>query len=214
MGRKPDRSIIDIVFGKGDSGKHTAPVKTSTRPKAAIKKPSKGKTTPARGKRATAADVFKAKLKDEDFHEFDHKDWLKYFVMKADEQGIRYIVGNAVKDYAIIKALMNELNYPDIKGMIDFIFESDQDITPKETAGVFLLSKGWINTMYQNSLLWRNGKYTPRNKKAPVRTREWVASRKDAGAGISYGKPIRDSEPDEEEVEPRKENGKSSRVFL
>jgi hypothetical protein len=62
----------------------------------------------------------------------------------------------------------------------------------KKTVGIWILSKGWINSVYQNTILWKEGKYKP--KTAPKRNREWQpetaeASKKISVAGLAYGKP-------------------------
>lgn len=146
------------------------------------------------------------KLEDERFMDFDEKDWFQYFVLKAQEQGVKYLVRNYAKDYTIIKSILSELTWDELKTMIDFVWESDQDIVDKRTVGIWILSKGWINTIYQNSVLWKDGQYKP--KSAPSRNREWVAEASSKPVvksnGIKYGKPIRDDEEEEEETVPEK----------
>lgn len=153
-----------------------------------------------------------AKMNEELFDEFNEKDWFQYFVLKAEEQGVKYLVRNYAKDYTIIKSLQSELEWHEIKLMIDFVWESNQDIVEKQTMGVWILSKGWINSIYQNSLLWKDGKYKP--KSAPSRNREWVAeasTKSTSNSGLRYGKPIKD------EDEPKQEqptNAKRSKITL
>ncbi|MMZ46497.1 hypothetical protein D1872_81140 [compost metagenome] len=191
MGKKPNRELLNGIFREINTEDIPYMRSTSGRPK------KQTATKP------TAKDAFMTKLQDEDFESFTQKDWISYFVYKAAGQGIKYVVGNYPKAHSIIKSLMNEMHYDEIKRMIDFLFDSDQDIHPKQTIGIQMLSGGWINTVYQNSILWEQGKYTPRNKKAPSRTREWVASRKDAGTGIRYGQPARNQNNDEDETPKR-----------
>lgn len=155
------------------------------------------------------------KLEDELFNEFNEKDWFQYFVMKAEEHGIKYLVRNYAKDYTIIKSILNELSWDELKTMIDFVWDSNQDIVDKRTVGIWVLSKGWINTIYQNSVLWKEGQYKP--KSAPSRNREWVAEASskpvETNKGLKYGKPIKE----EKEAEVEKETSvipKKSRITL
>jgi hypothetical protein len=213
MRRKPDYSLINSVndvFGDGESVQLTT---SGTRPKVILTTPPKQKKPPVTEKKKAANNAegrFTRKLEEELFTEFDHKDWLDYFKHKYREMGSRYFVGDYVKEYSVFKSLMKELHWDAIKLMIDFLFDSDQDIVDKRTLSVYHLSKGWINTIYQNSLLWKDGDYRPRSAKnnPPKRNREWqepvAASRKDAGAGIHYGKPVRDDDEPEDPQPKRK----------
>lgn len=178
---RPDRSKVIDLFANDLDVIRPTPIK-----QAGKKAPEKGKANDNNKAR------FLAKLEDELFHDFDYKDWFQYFVHKAQSHNVRYITRNYAKEYAILKSIMDEMSFVEIKDMIDFVFDSNQDMVEKRTVGIWILSKGWINSVYQNSVLWKEGKYKP--KTAPKRNREWQpevaeASRKDAG--ISYGKPIR-----------------------
>jgi hypothetical protein len=147
---------------------------------------------------------FLTKLEEELFPEMDEKDWFQYFVHKAQQHGIRYITRNYAKEYAIIKSILNELSWVDLKNMIDFVFDSNQDIVDKRTVGLWVISKGWINSIYQSTQLWIAGQYKP--KSAPSHNREWVAeaSSKKSGTGLVYGKPIKEEPQDEKQkVKPK-----------
>lgn len=198
MRRKPDRSKLVDLF------ETTEEIIRPDR-KAATKR--KAEKKPVTSVSDNNKSRFLVKLEEEAFHEFDYKDWYQYFVWRASENGVKYLTRNYAKEYAIIKSILNELSWTDVKNMMDFIFESDQDIADKRTAGLWLLSKGWINTIYQNTQLWMDGDYKP--KTAPKRNREWVAeaSRKDTGTGLRYGKPVRDEETGEEKVHAVKRRG-------
>lgn len=186
---KPNKELITQLFSNDDE------IKTVTRKPLKNSKPKKKK------EELTATqknyNKFEAKLNEELFSEFDHKDWFQYFVYKAREHNVKYLTRNYAKEYAIIKSILNELTWEDLKLMMDFVWDSNQDIVEKPTMGLWILSKGWINSVYQSSLLWAQGKYKP--SKAPKRNREWTgqvaeASRKDSGTGLTYGKPIKDKE--------------------
>lgn len=129
---------------------------------------------------------FLLKLQDELFSEFTSTDWIYYFQMKYEEANSRgyAIVGKKAwaTEHAIYKSVMKDYTPRDIKLMIDFIFDSNQDIMPKLQAGGFLLSSKWVQGIYQNSLLWQTGDYKSRadiNKEKyqasipKKRNREW-----------------------------------------
>jgi hypothetical protein len=183
---RPDRNKIVDIFSSEEE--IVTPTKRHTSRKKQPEKPTVMQSQKER---------FLHKLKEEEFSAFDHKDWFQYFVHKAQGQGIRYLTRNYAKEYAIIKSIMNELPWTDLKNMIDFVFDSNQDIVDKRTVGLWILSKGWINTVFQSTQLWLDGDYKP--KTAPKHNREWKAeaSRKSSGTGLHYGKPIKDDEDDE-----------------
>jgi hypothetical protein len=198
---KPDRSKVVDLFNP--FGEEEVVVK-----KTRIKQKRELKQTRQKKKPTNALGIFEEKLEEGKISSFDHRDWYYYWRKKAEENGVRYITSNYPKDYAIIKSLMNELSWQEIKAMIDFVWDSEQDIQDKRTVGLWILSKGWVNTIYQNTKLWIDGDYKP--KKAPKRNREWKdvaeASRKDSGTGINYGKPIRDDE------EPQSSKPKKNKI--
>lgn len=181
---KPDKSKIYDLF-------ETDLTPVSRKPPITNKKKPTGKANEHNKSR------FMMKLEDELYSEFDYKDWFQYFVHKADTHGIRYITRNYAKEYAIIKSILNEMSWTELKDMIDFVFDSNQDIVEKRTVGLWILSKGWINSIYQNTILWKEGKYKP--KTAPKRNREWqpeVAEASVKKSGLTYGKPVREDKED------------------
>ena len=114
---------------------------------------------------------FEKKLKEEEFDQFTSVDWLFYFKFKASQYDINY-KESVPKDKTILTKLARELTFLEIKVAIDFLFDSDQDILDKKTIGIWALSGGWLNTIYQNSQLWIEGNYLPKN--SPPRRREWT----------------------------------------
>lgn len=124
-----------------------------------------------------AFQAFITKLNNEQFDEFNHKDWLSYFIHKGKSKGMRYIP-NYIKDAAVLKSLMSNFEPTDIKNMIDFIFDSNQDIVDRRTVGIWALSGGWTNTIYQNSQLWINGEYTSKKTLTKKPNREYKESSK------------------------------------
>lgn len=130
---------------------------------------------------------FLAKLEDELFSEFTSTDWIMYFQNKYQEANGRgyAIVGKKAwsTEHSIYKSLMKDFTPKDIKLLIDFIFDSNQDIKPKLQAGSYLFSAKWIQGVYQSALLWQTGDY---KTKAEInrekyqssipekRNREWI----------------------------------------
>jgi len=130
---------------------------------------------------------FLAKLEDELFSEFTSTDWIMYFQKKyqvATNRGY-VIVGKKAwsTEHSIYKSLMKDFTPKDIKLLIDFIFDSNQDIKPKLQAGSYLFSAKWIQGVYQSALLWQTGDYKTEaeiNKEKyqssipEKRNREWI----------------------------------------
>ena len=110
-----------------------------------------------------------------DIDNFTHKDWRDYFISQYEKQGRRYIITQSKVEHSKIKTILvnlMKLFVPrDIKLIIDFIFESDQDIVAKPTASISLLSSSWINSLYQNATLWEDGKYKPKKEKQATVTK-------------------------------------------
>lgn len=200
---RADRSRVQDLFG--DDNVVASPKKNILRQPKKKTPANKGTDKPTAMQNNKMR--FLAKLENEAFSEFDEKDWFQYFVLKASEQGVRYLTRNYAKEYAVIKSIQNELPWADIKNMIDFLFESEQDMIDKRTLGLWALSKGWINSVYQNTTLWIAGEYKP--KSAPKRNREWTgsvvaeASSKKSGTGLMYGKPIKDEPTGDEPKKPK-----------
>lgn len=97
------------------------------------------------------------------FDEFNKSDFYHYFKDSARCRGITYR-SHAAKDQAIFGRLLKEFDPFEIKDMIDFLFRSGQDIIDYTQAGVWIFSSSWLNTIYQNSLLWKEGNYKRKKK--------------------------------------------------
>ncbi len=130
---------------------------------------------------------FLFKLENELFSEFTSTDWIMYFQKKYQEANGRgyAIVGKKAwsMEHSIYKSLMKDYSPKDIKLLIDFIFDSNQDIMPKLQAGSYLFSAKWIQGVYQSALLWQTGDYKTKaeiNKEKyqssipEKRNREWI----------------------------------------
>lgn len=105
------------------------------------------------------------------------RDLVYYFREIAQEQGYRYTISNIKKDMAIMKRLRANYDNREICGMIEFLYESDQDYLEKDRLSLNLLASSWVNTIYADMKLWVDDKYIPRSvqakKKKNVKQREW-----------------------------------------
>lgn len=130
---------------------------------------------------------FLFKLENELFSEFTSTDWIMYFQKKYQEANNRsYVIAGKKAwsiEHSIYKSLMKDFTPKDIKLLIDFIFDSNQDIMPKLQAGSYLFSAKWIQGVYQSALLWQTGDYKTKaeiNKEKyqssipEKRNREWI----------------------------------------
>lgn len=111
------------------------------------------------------AELYEDKIKENRIGDLNAPDLVRYFKNCADRKGIRYIA-NWGKDASIMKKLLeNELTQLDIIGMIDFLFFSKQTYLDKKDLGIGILASGWVNKVYQDSLLWLDDRYTEKDKK-------------------------------------------------
>lgn len=105
------------------------------------------------------------------------RDLVYYFREIAEECGFKYTISNIKKDMAIMKRLKSNYENREICGMIEFLYESDQDYLDKSRLSPNLLASSWVNTIYADMQLWVEDRYVPRsaqtkNKKG-IKHREW-----------------------------------------
>lgn len=101
----------------------------------------------------------------------DFRIWIGYFMFKAKTYGINYVRGDSRAEASVIKSLMKNYNPNEIKDMMDFIWDA-WDYPPsvrRNTMGITILSKGWLNTIVQSTIEWKAGKYGASQEKL----REW-----------------------------------------
>lgn len=117
-----------------------------------------------------------AKL-EETIDKLGTRDLVYYFREIASEHGHKYVISNIKKDMAIMKRLKNNYDNREICGMIEFLYESDQDYLDKDRLSPNILASSWVNTVYADMKLWVDDKYIPRSvqtkKKKNVSQREW-----------------------------------------
>lgn len=137
---------------------------------------------------ASFYDVFLKKYNDleNSIDTLGTRDLVYYFREVAEEQGYKYVVSNIKKDMAIMKRLKTDYSNREICGMIEFLYESDQNYLDKNRLSPNILASRWVNTIYADMKLWVDDLYVPRNtqakKKKSISNREWdkeVAQTKD-----------------------------------
>lgn len=142
-------------------------------PKSGKKKSSKG-----------TYESFLVKLKnfEEEVEHFKPLDLVYYFKKVAEENGYKYVIVNIQKDMAVMKRVMSNYSAVEICGMIEFLYESDQDYLSKDRLSPNLLSSTWVNTIYADTKLWARNVYVPvskrKKKKSAVSDREWSSDSK------------------------------------
>lgn len=127
---------------------------------------------------------------DETIDSLGTRDLVYYFREIAEEKGYKYVIANIKKDMAIMKRLRENYSNREICGMIEFLYESDQDYLDKDRLSPNILASSWVNTVYADMQLWVDDKYIPRSvqtkKKKSIKQREWDNS--DAKKnGVSIG---------------------------
>ena len=85
---------------------------------------------------------------------------VSYFRDKSIASGHKYIP-SFEKDRGIISRIKKGgITSEEIVGIIDFIFSGDCNYINNPSINV--LGSTWINTLYEDSLLWKKGEYKPR----------------------------------------------------
>lgn len=157
-------------------------------PKQAVAPPSRERRTPT-----TPYDVFLRKYNnlEETIDKLGTRDLVYYFREIAQEQGHKYTISNIKKEMAIMKRLKNNYSNREICGMIEFLYESDQDYLEKDRLSPGLLSSSWVNTIYADMQLWVDDKYIPRSvkskKKDNVKSKEWDKDVADVKDDVNIG---------------------------
>lgn len=143
-------------------------------------------------KKSSSQRAFKYLLDEELFSEFKTLDWIYYFQLKYHEATNKtYEISNKkawTVEHSIYKRAMKDYTPRDIKLMIDFIFDSNQDIKDKKQCGSYLLSAKWADSIYRSAKLWQEGEYFTRRElwdkqnrksneesiKTKFKSREWT----------------------------------------
>ena len=96
---------------------------------------------------------------------FKPLDLLYFFREKAGEADVRYVISNQARDCGVFKILLDRYDPDEICLMIEFLFLSEQDYLDKTRLQPTVLTSRWCNTIYQDSLLWVEDKYTNKGKR-------------------------------------------------
>ena len=119
------------------------------------------------------------------------RDLVYYFREISQECGYKYVISNMKKDMAIMKRLKTNYSNEEICGMIEFLYESDQDYLDKSRLSPNILASSWVNTIYADMQLWVNDRYIPRSvqkkSKNNVKQREWDKTEADTDNDVSIG---------------------------
>lgn len=119
------------------------------------------------------------------------RDLVYYFREVSQESGHKYVISNMKKDMAIMKRLRENYSNREICGMIEFLYESDQDYLEKDRLSPNLLASQWVNTIYADMQLWVEDKYIPKSvqakKKKTVKQREWDKDEAQTNNDVSIG---------------------------
>ena len=151
--------------------------KSARRTTEASKRPSR---MPAR--KSPVTNIYQAFLNkynniEETIDTFGTRDLVYYFREVSMECEHKYVVSNIKKDMAIFKRLQENYSSREICGMIEFLFRSEQDYLDKNRLSPNVLASSWVNTIYADTQLWLDDKYSPNSAKKSKKQREWSESR-------------------------------------
>ena len=151
--------------------------KSARRTTEASKRPS---IMPAR--KSPVTNIYQAFLNkynniEETIDTFGTRDLVYYFREVSMECEHKYVVSNIKKDMAIFKRLQENYSSREICGMIEFLFRSEQDYLDKNRLSPNVLASSWVNTIYADTQLWLDDKYSPNSAKKSKKQREWSESR-------------------------------------
>lgn len=145
-------------------------------------KPKKKKPThiPPKSKRKSNSSPYNTFLDkmdnlEETIDSFSTRDLVYYFREISERNNYKYVVTNIKKDMAIMKRLQENYTQREICGMIEFLYESEQDYLDKTRISPNLLSSQWVNTIYADTMLWIEDNYVPK-KKQKHKAREWTST--------------------------------------
>ena len=105
---------------------------------------------------------------------FTTRDLLYYFRKVAEENGYKYVIANYKKDMHIFKKLRENFDNRTICAMVEFLYTSEQKYLDKERLSPNVLASNYINSIYPDTLLWLDDKYSPSSyNKKDKRENEW-----------------------------------------
>ena len=157
-------------------------------PKETPKPPSKKRKDPT-----SPYEVFLRKYShlEDTIDDLGTRDLVYYFREVAQENGYKYVISNIQKDMTIMKRLRANYENREICGMIEFLYESDQDYLEKDRLSPNLLASQWVNTIYADMKLWVEDKYIPRSvqkkQQSSKKLKEWSSESADVKDDVVIG---------------------------
>lgn len=158
--------------------------------------PPKQTAPPTRKKKASSSSPYESFIRkyndlENTIDNLGTRDLVYYFREIAQECGFKYTISNIKKDMAIMKRLRANYENREICGMIEFLYESDQDYLDKSRLSPNLLASSWVNTIYADMKLWVDDKYVPKSvqakKKKSIKQREWDKDEAQTKNDVSIG---------------------------
>jgi len=140
-----------------------------------------------RKKGNTHYERFRIKLMDKDYESFNSVDLVFYFREVASEAGYRYSISDYKIEARCMKNLLENYSRTEICGMIDFVFNSEQEYMDRRRFSPSLLVSRWRNSIFPDSQDWLEGKYNakPKTKRQlQLEKREWTPTGKPRSAAI------------------------------
>ena len=132
--------------------------------------------------------LFKYKHFEDFVDQFSSIDLVFYFREKAKENGYNYIITNLQREAKTMKVLKENFSNIEICGLIEFLYESDQDYLDKSRLSINILKSNWINTIAPDMRDWVEDRYTPKSKQSSKKSsvREWTSSKNvdDSSVGV------------------------------
>ena len=146
--------------------------------------PKQVPTPPSRSSNNSPYNIFLKKYSnlEETIDSLGTRDLVYYFREIAEECGYKYVISNIKKDMAIMKRLKENYSNREICGMIEFLYESEQDYLEKDRLSPNLLASQWVNTIFADMKLWVEDKYVPRSRMTKNTTKskgEWKSKEGD-----------------------------------
>ncbi|MFI3211677.1 MAG: hypothetical protein R3Y64_11595 [Peptostreptococcaceae bacterium] len=121
---------------------------------------------------------------DDGIKKFKTRDLAFYFKYQKDIKDIKYVIANYSKEYKTYNNLITKgYTVGEIYLMITFLFESGQTYLDLKSLSPYILSSGWSNKIYTDSLLFAKGEYSEKQNKKVVRTVE-IQATKDSSTNI------------------------------
>ena len=98
---------------------------------------------------------------------FGTSDILYFFVQKASERGVKYVIANFAKDMTCAKKLLSNYTPREVCLMIEFLFESGQTYLDMRKTTPAILLTGWCNRIVADTQDYLDGTF--KSSTRPIR---------------------------------------------